>query len=589
MLKIAIVDSGISKEAKNIKQVKAQYTVIEKNGELAILEQSAEDQIGHGTAVFSIISRLVPEAEITIVKVFEEEDNISSARLVYALEFINKELTCDVVNISAGIEIVEQYEALEAVCKEIQAKGTNIVAAFSNDGGIAYPAALEDVIGVDRMNMYKKRGEFAYINSNIINLVFSDVFYRVEWLNNQKTLIKGISFATAYASGIIGKFLVKNPMATKIQIHSYLKESAKQVIGEQEEEYIFKPQFNIKKAIVFPYNKETHSLLRYSDYLGFEIAGVYDERLKGLVGTTQYDRVVQAYENINWEEDFDTVILGCCDELSGLTNKNYKDEILQCCKKHHKNIYAFERTAETSKSLYYPQIGSKDIPKNRFNKLRRLNTPVVAVCGTSSQQGKFSLQLEMKKQMEKLDYKVGHISTEPSGYLFGADFVFPMGYNATVDRNVDLHDYIRLLNEQLWEIERQKAEIIIVGNQSGSTQYDTNNLQLYTLEQHAFLLGTLPDRFVLCVNPHDSMDYIERTINYLNAVNSGKVFSLVIYPIETKLTQNGISFVKEKISSIQKEEFRKRLRERFKLPVFVMGVETEVEALCECMIDEFCE
>lgn len=50
-----------------------------------------------------------------------------------------------------------------------------------------------------------------------------------------------------------------------------------------------------------------------------------------------------------------------------------------------------------------------------MNKLFQLSVPTVAVVGTGSKQGKFTLQLQFKNFMEKLGYKVGFLSSEPNG------------------------------------------------------------------------------------------------------------------------------------------------------------------------------
>lgn len=51
--------------------------------------------------------------------------------------------------------------------------------------------------------------------------------------------------------------------------------------------------------------------------------------------------------------------------------------------------------------------------------LYRISTPVLAVCGTSSKQGKFTLQLELRKRFCEMGYKVGQIGTEPNSLLLG--------------------------------------------------------------------------------------------------------------------------------------------------------------------------
>lgn len=44
--------------------------------------------------------------------------------------------------------------------------------------------------------------------------------------------------------------------------------------------------FDIKKAALFPYAKEMHSLIRYADMLPFSIEKVYDTRFSMYTGAT---------------------------------------------------------------------------------------------------------------------------------------------------------------------------------------------------------------------------------------------------------------------------------------------------------------
>lgn len=53
--------------------------------------------------------------------------------------------------------------------------------------------------------------------------------------------------------------------------------------------------------------------------------------------------------------------------------------------------------------------------------MRKTSKPIVAICGTSSKQGKFHIQLELRKRFQSNGYKLFQTSTEPTGYLFGMD------------------------------------------------------------------------------------------------------------------------------------------------------------------------
>lgn len=111
--------------------------------------------------------------------------------------------------------------------------------------------------------------------------------------------------------------------------------------------------------------------------------------------------------------------------------------------------------------------------------------------GTSSRQGKFTLQINLKREISSHGYNVGFIATEPSGYLFESDFVFPMGYNSTVDLNNNLYDYVSILNEELWKTEVSGKELIIVGSQSGSIHYDNSNLTQLAINPYVFIVMRL--------------------------------------------------------------------------------------------------
>jgi uncharacterized NAD-dependent epimerase/dehydratase family protein len=112
-------------------------------------------------------------------------------------------------------------------------------------------------------------------------------------------------------------------------------------------------------------------------------------------------------------------------------------------------------------------------------------------------------------------YKVGQIGTEPNALLFGMDYVFPIGYNSAVDLSEE--ESIIYLNALIYELCEKENDLIIVGSQSGTVNYDVGNLSQFCLRQHSFLLGTQPDATVLCVNPFDEMEY-----NWISGISNRK-------------------------------------------------------------------
>lgn len=73
--------------------------------------------------------------------------------------------------------------------------------------------------------------------------------------------------------------------------------------------------FTIKKAAIYPFNKEIHAIARFEDMLNFDVTDYYSTRITGQVGKTISDilsncnnnKVIKNIDNINWDE-FDTNI-----------------------------------------------------------------------------------------------------------------------------------------------------------------------------------------------------------------------------------------------------------------------------------------
>ena len=226
-------------------------------------------------------------------------------------------------------------------------------------------------------------------------------------------------------------------------------------------------------------------------------------------------------------------------------------------------------------------------PHENFSKLHKVNIPIVGVYGTSSKQGKYTLQLELIHRLSTLGYSVGHLASEPSGYLFDADFVFHFGYHAYM--NMHPRECISILNQMVWEIQEKQRDILITGCQSNTIHYDNCQVDDFAIYQNAFLLGTLPDFVILCINPHDDIEYIERTIQYINSIDAGKVGALVIFPVQAIETITGISYKFENVSNSKMQELQKKISKAFKLPTFALGEDTDMKQLCELIVAFFSE
>jgi uncharacterized NAD-dependent epimerase/dehydratase family protein len=577
-VRIVVIDSGISPLSKVSNCVVDSYALSAKNCQWVIHKAAIADSIGHGTAVANIIWTTNNNIEIIIFRIHDFTDDVDEVGMVRMLEYIYENIDVDIINISAGLTYIFNLEALRSICDRLSGRGITIVAAFDNEGAVSFPAALTSVISVDVDQKNSSRNDITLIENSIINVLVSDRYYRTEWLS-EKTIIKGTSFACAYISGLLSLHINSISNASEI-----LHKIATKTETYNKHESVTKLGFNIDNAIIFPINKESHAILRLKDKLRFKIIGAYDDRFSGKIGKELFGEEIKSYEDINWNACFDTVILSCVSELCKLTKRNYIENVINNAKKHNKQIYTFECLPDFSDNIFYPQIARRNVPIENNSKLYKATIPVVCVVGTSSKQGKFTLQQKIITSLVNSWFRVGSISTEPSGYLFGADYVFHFGYKADLDLNS--YELIAIINEMIFNVQSNDRDVLITGCQSGTIHYGNSNINDFAIAQYSFLLGTLPDMFVLCVNPHDSVDYIRRTINFLNAIDVGKVRALVIYPMKAVETITGIGYKIDKISQAELVVIIQKLKDEFDLPVFSMD-DSDVLKICSLIIDEF--
>ena len=225
-------------------------------------------------------------------------------------------------------------------------------------------------------------------------------------------------------------------------------------------------------------------------------------------------------------------------------------------------------------------------PLNRFGMLYEVSKPVLGVFGTSSKQGKFTLQLELRIRLQQLGYKVGQIGTEPQSLLFGFDSVFPIGYNSTVHMSPE--SMILYLNNIINEL-CEKSDIIIVGAQSGTVPYNSLNISRIPIKQISYLYATQPDAVVLCVNPYDPYDYVKRTIGFIESGANCKVLGLVVFPM-TIMEEWSLGYVpKYKMNEKERNELKDNLQAYFNIPVFHLDDTEDICNLTKHIIDYFCD
>lgn len=536
---IIVIDSGIDLKHQSISNYSFRgYSVgVSENRDYTICP-GFKDEIGHGTAIVSIIKKLSPYSDITIIKAFDNDLNIEYEKLFFILDYIKNNMKCDILHLSLGINMCDNLNQFRTVCEDIKNQGTIIVSAYDNLGSISYPAAFSSVIGVDGSEDCKSEFDYEYVCDSKINIRGKAGSQRLAWLDGKYIINAGNSYAAAYITAIISKIIESN---NKDNLNKILKQYARKIHDNKSllsDNLSFHPN-EIKSAVIFPFNKELHTLLLNQDLLSFSIHSIYNVKYSGQINQfaskllqtpLDNDFLIKNYQQINWEEDFDTVILGHVDVLDSKLNIDLKEHFLEKCRKYKKNIYSFDKIISNYESIYFPEITEKNIIKNTFGKLQLINKPIIGIFGTSSFQGKFTLQLSLRRLFINNGYTVGQLGTEPQSLLFSFNEVYPMGYNSAV--KVNGYNAINLLNQMMGKIEMSDPDVIIVGSQSGTIPYINNNLKFFTIPQIEFLLGTQPDRIVLCINIDEEIDYLKRTIQVIEGLSHGTVCCIAVFPFQ---------------------------------------------------------
>ena len=584
---VIIIDSGITKECYC--DYKKRIIGYKSFGD----DEYIYDKNGHGTAVFHKIAYR-SNASIFLIKIFDDRLEVCEDRLVSALLFIIHNLKGKILNLSLGLTQCNSKSYIEDLCKKIVEEGTLIIAAYDNTGALSYPAAFPFVLGVDVSNECRKEDDFIVINNSIVDVLGFGKMQRVKWLENVPfAFVSGSSFAAANITHFLIVYIETN------NLYNINYDESKKVLSKHAIKNLCYTKTSrqdppiIKKAIALPYNKEISSLINYDDLLTFELIDIYDFHVTGNVSRIvnsifkNNSYTIKDVEDICWEDDFDTIIVGHVHELELALNFNIIDFFIAKCSLYNKKLFLFDwdetdSTLNNSNVYCSPKIDRKNVGFTN-GKLFLNNTPVLGVWGTSSYQGKFTLQLYLRRAFIKNGYRISQISTEPSGYLFGMDSVIPMGYNSSV--NMNFRETICYINQEISRIGDNEPDLIIVGAQSNSTLYYPGNISQFPTAQIELLLGSMPDAVILCVNSFDDHFYIKRTINMIESLTYSKVIALGLYPLKNK--GSGMLQKKNTLSNIEIDNKKTVLKSDFQLPVFTIGVEKEMESVFLYIIDWF--
>lgn len=222
-IRIGIVDSGIS-SSSGINYIKG-YNFISNTDD-------TEDDIGHGTALASVISWICPNAEILPLKVSGESFMTTAKITATAIYQAVDDFKCDILLLSFGQPNTEE---LHDAIKYAAENGVILISAVGNEGYISYrknkiyyPAGYDEVIGIGSANDKGEVSFFSQINNSVFVVTNGE---EVKSLNTDGTeiLATGTSFSAAAIAGLAANVRAEDADTFK----EYLKLNAidKGIIG----------------------------------------------------------------------------------------------------------------------------------------------------------------------------------------------------------------------------------------------------------------------------------------------------------------------------------------------------------------------
>lgn len=211
---VAVLDSGVSSHP-------ALNTSKGKVTQIALTELTEGSQLGHGTAVASIISGdhpltpgVAPASDILSIRITDDSGSSDSFTLAEGI-MQAVDAGAKVINVSMGS--YGDSGLVERAVRYAQENGSVIVASSGNSGleTIAYPAAYQGVVAVGAV---EAKGEHLDFSNSGQNLGIAAPGYAVNaaWGTEQLTSFSGTSASAPFISGAIAAAMTeKNLSATQ--------------------------------------------------------------------------------------------------------------------------------------------------------------------------------------------------------------------------------------------------------------------------------------------------------------------------------------------------------------------------------------
>ena len=570
-MKIAIIDSGVKKELFhdiNLKQVRCYDN--------QVIEEKPRDYYGHGTAVVSCIYDKYPSFEfISICPGVNDKGEIDY--VIEACDMANAikyavDQNVDVINVSMGTTDFSNRQFVDEAVKLAYDANVFLVASAPNENKPALPWACCGAIKVRERkgNGYKILSDYDCFEMK--NIIIQCQLFKVMNNEGKRIFAHGNSYSAVWITIELIKLILKDKAKKSIEsmcekLSENLSLSDVQEIVRKRFEVVEKMDelenisYEGKRLILYSWTKEMHSIVRESYHNNYKIVGVVDYIKKGHVGkdigklsnVEEYGVVISSSLN-DISQDADVLVIGYVDHIEEKAFEFNLDYILKNNIEHRRlEVFSFTPVSYEWELKYKkediilrtPFKFNYDNSEKLFKHVHSfipIKKPVLGIFGTSSKQGKLTLQNSMRHEFYRQNINCYHFSTEHQASILGANMTFADGYQNNLTIEVDLKTKIRVLKSLMVYIDNtSNADIILVGGQSWVIPYD---IKQQTFMRYAvFLEAIQADCSILVINPlFDAVDYVRDTLSVLKSLYKCKILAIAFSDYTPYLINNRIKY-----------------------------------------------
>lgn len=300
----------------------------------------------------------------------------------------------------------------------------------------------------------------------------------------------------------------------------------------------------MKKAIIIMYNVDVSEIVRYKDMIcGFEIVQVISPNGWGIVGKDAgfvdggINIGCDIKAKIDYDIEFDTIFL-LTPLINKLLHQVYDIYLKKAVQEKKKIICTKEIKDILTKSYVDCNACIITIDEDVDYKVRRMgkiDTPIIVVAGTHEYTQKFKIQLELKRYLSSIGYKVILIGSKDYSGLFGSH-PFPV----FMFENISERDKVLAFQGYIREIEkREKPDVIILGVPGGIMPYSEKFPGYFGITLYEVMLSIQPDAFVLsCLFEQYNDDYFKEITDVVKYRFGAEIDCFNISPFQVDINES---------------------------------------------------